>query len=203
MNFLIFGTLWFWILLVLTSGIIIWLLEDALTNYSGNGGGGWATIVLIAAFIAYYFFGSKDDITSILVFVRDNPIRILQYFGAYIIIGTIWAFIKWYFFVNNELQKLKGKIFSKYGSIDIPRASQNKYRILSWMYYWPFSSLWTLINEPLRKSFEFVYSKIGGTFDKISDKIFGDLIKEQESHQESHIEKLKEIEERNGLYGKK
>lgn len=194
MNFLLFGTLWFWVLFVLTSGIIIWLLEDALTTSSDEGGGRGATIAVLIFGVLYYFFGSSQDVINILVFIRDNPITILQYFVGYVLVGVAWAFFKWYFYVNTLRDRAKKrKDDNEYiNTIEVPKASYNKYRIMSWMYYWPFSAFWTLINEPLKKSFEYVYGKIAGSFDAISNKMFADLVKENEEKKAAWEKKKQE-----------
>lgn len=195
MNFLLFGTLWFWILCVVTSGTIIWLLEDALTTSNDEGGGRGATIVLLIFGALYYFFGSSEDVINILVFVRDHPLQVFGYFLGYVGVGVIWAFIKWYFYVHNQVQKDTKKLNEyEHHAVKIPTASQNKYRIMSWMYYWPFSGLWTIINEPLKNSFEYVYTKIGGTFDSISNKMFADVLKLQQTKRDAY-EKKKRVEE--------
>jgi hypothetical protein len=54
------------------------------------------------------------------------------------------------------------------------------------MIYWPLSSLWTLINDPVKKAFEFVLSQFGGFYDKMSEKILGDIVKEKEKAKENN-----------------
>jgi len=47
------------------------------------------------------------------------------------------------------------------------------------MIYWPFSAIWTIINDPVKKSFEFMLSQFGGFYDKMTLKILGDLEKKK------------------------
>lgn len=61
-----------------------------------------------------------------------------------------------------------------------PMVSQNKGRIISWMTYWPWSGLWTLINDPIRRTFRFLYSRISSTLQRMSDRIFADIQDELE-----------------------
>ncbi len=182
MEFLIFGTFWFWFLLVGTCAAVIYVLESALDSGDDNGGGAWATVWLLVGIALYFFFGSSADVINGLKFVRDNPFLILGCFFAYVVVGVVWAFFKWYFFVNRQRVKSEKKIRkSDYEvQIEIPTASSNKFRIMSWMYYWPFSAFWTMINEPLRQTFEYVYTQIGGLFDKVSNKMFADVLVQNE-----------------------
>lgn len=52
------------------------------------------------------------------------------------------------------------------------QASKNKNKILVWMMYWPFSLVWTLIDEPFKKAFYFIFDQIKGLYQAISEKAF-------------------------------
>jgi hypothetical protein len=53
----------------------------------------------------------------------------------------------------------------------IPKAEHNKALIISWMLYWMLSMLATLLNNPLRKLFNYLYSVLSGTFDRMSANV--------------------------------
>lgn len=52
------------------------------------------------------------------------------------------------------------------------QASKNKNKILVWMMYWPFSLVWTLIDEPFKKAFYFLFDQIKGLYQSISERAF-------------------------------
>lgn len=52
-----------------------------------------------------------------------------------------------------------------------PNVGNNKSRIIFWIGFWPFSSLWTLIDEPVKRLTLFVYHRISGLLQTISDRI--------------------------------
>ena len=56
-----------------------------------------------------------------------------------------------------------------------PMVNRNKGRIISWMTYWPWSGLWTLINDPIRRTFRFLYGRISSTLQRMSDHMFADI----------------------------
>lgn len=56
-----------------------------------------------------------------------------------------------------------------------PKTSENKLRIIFWMSYWPFSGIWTLINDPITRFYNFLYRRLGAAFDKMSDHMFKQL----------------------------
>ena len=57
-----------------------------------------------------------------------------------------------------------------------PIGSKNKAAIVAWISYWPLSLLATLLNNPFRRFFEYVYSLVADSYDKISQRHFKSLI---------------------------
>jgi hypothetical protein len=47
-------------------------------------------------------------------------------------------------------------------------ARNNKWKIITWMCYWPFSMVWFAIDEPWR----YIYDALSSMFQKISNKIY-------------------------------
>lgn len=58
---------------------------------------------------------------------------------------------------------------------DKPELRHNKGRIIMWMAYWPFSMLWTIINDPIRKLFRQVYHSLEGLLQRITDSVWKDI----------------------------
>lgn len=68
-----------------------------------------------------------------------------------------------------------------YGSqITKPSASHCKGQITVWMTYWPWSALWTLINDPVRRFFCWAYEQLSGVLQEISNRAFQDIENEME-----------------------
>jgi hypothetical protein len=61
---------------------------------------------------------------------------------------------------NESLERIIEKIS--------PIASEKKSIITSWISYWPVSLMATLLNNPFRKFFEWVYDNLSGYYDKIT-----------------------------------
>jgi len=186
-NLIIFGSIWFWILTVVSVGIIWNSLERALNSTEDDGGGIFATIILIAFGVLYYFFGSKEHVESIFQFIIHNSGTIIGIIGGYLVAGVIWSIVKWFFFLHDAKDKFLKNV-SQYPNTykmseitkHIPTASDNKFRILTWMYLWVFSATWTLIDQPIKRTFRFIYNKLESTYDKMAVKIFGDLTNEDQ-----------------------
>lgn len=56
-----------------------------------------------------------------------------------------------------------------------PQVGKHKSRIYLWMTYWPWSMLWTLINDPIRKLFRMMYNGISDFMQLISDRTWADV----------------------------
>ena len=53
-----------------------------------------------------------------------------------------------------------------------PKASEHKGRILTWMCYWPWSFVWTMIDDPVKRLFKQIYLQIQGLLQSISNRAF-------------------------------
>ena len=58
---------------------------------------------------------------------------------------------------------------------DAPSAKKNKSRIMRWMSFWPFSMVWSFINDFVKRVFRSIYQKIAGYLQHISDSMFGKI----------------------------
>lgn len=57
----------------------------------------------------------------------------------------------------------------------IPSATEYKAKIVGWMVFWPWSAMWTLLNDPLRRIFNHIFKVLKSTYQKISEKVFGNI----------------------------
>lgn len=199
---IIFGSIGFWAGLIGAIALIIYFLESSLWDDSENSGGGWKATAVVVGFITlYYFFGSREHIKDTISFIGSHTGLIFTLFGAYVVLGVVWAFVKWYFFLLNKRDKLDREIETLYISSTtsaseilkrhIPSAKNNKARIMTWMMYWPFSGLWTLINDPVRRAFHYTYNRVEKFFESISARMF----ESQKLQLEAKIESRRREEE--------
>ena len=54
-------------------------------------------------------------------------------------------------------------------------ARENKSRIIMWMAYWPWSLLWTTINDAVKRIYREIYQAIQRLLQGISDSVFKDV----------------------------
>ncbi len=183
-EFFALGAFGFWLAIAAFSLAIIFFLEA-----DGNGTGIGA-FFMFPLFVSYLVFIAKVNIFAL------TPTALLMYFLGYLGLGVIWGFIKWIsysFQMKDEFLEFK-KNYVEYVRADktvitaerkfslinysceqdtaAPPASRHKSKIICWMTYWPWSAVWTIINDPVKRFFVFVYNRIGGLFDKISNAIF-------------------------------
>lgn len=159
-----FGTIWFWILCSIVGIIIIASTEVEEENSWG--------IISIVAFIGLLYWGNSDDFKIIFQYIAHNPFTIIGGFLAYLVLGTTWSFVKWFMYLKTLKAKYtdsKGKIESYYKSRF--KAKNNKGRIINWMIWWPLSGAWTIINDPVVKSFKYIFNSLESKFQAISDRI--------------------------------
>jgi hypothetical protein len=167
------GTIGFWAALVIAFITIAVLIENS------KSGGSRSTFVCFVTLLAFYVLGAGQDIRNVWAFAVGNPLAVALAFLVYIILGASWSLAKWYFFVLRkrdefvEYKKTHGyTITERELRGAIPSAGYYKGRITSWMFYWPFSALFTAVNEPVRRVFLRIYDAFSRSFDEISKKVF-------------------------------
>lgn len=162
---------------------------------------GFATLSFIASLAAAEFIFGLPVIDTI----KAQPLSIVAFAAVYLLAGIAWSIPKWWFHVRNlrdeyleAIQKFldqeganikaedfdfEGELGDHWSSYNAPywdnkippRASENKSRILTWVLYWPFSMVWTIIDEPFRRAFTMVFERIRGLYQRISESAFSDV----------------------------
>lgn len=54
----------------------------------------------------------------------------------------------------------------------IPSVKDNKARMTRWIIWWPFSTFWTLLNDPIRKLANRMVDMFGGVYNGIAKRVF-------------------------------
>jgi len=182
-TFLIFGTLWFWVAIAIFTIAMLALIEYEKP---------FSAFLVIAVTLSMFEFGAGYDLFA---WVVSNPLLTVEFIVGYIVLGIMWSIAKWFFFVLNArdrysakrqqwLKDLKlGETLEQYIIRARPSAYDqfppspvaNRDRIILWMAYWPFSALWTLINDPLKRIWRFTFNRITAFLTWISNRAFADF----------------------------
>lgn len=62
--------------------------------------------------------------------------------------------------------------------VEIPTASNNKAKIVTWISHWPISLLWTMINDPIKKLLNKIFNLFKGLFQQISNIILKETLQD-------------------------
>lgn len=143
----------------------------------------WATTVLIISFAGLVFMTNYPIWTE----VRANPLLLLYWTLGYLLIGAGWSLFKWSRYVTRTVKGWATCEYSHYRAkvleiqkaesddkVDLPHEidpGYNKDRFFGWAVYWPFSAFWTVLDDPLRALFEFLYEQFGQVYTKIAQRI--------------------------------
>lgn len=161
---LVFGSVLFW--MIVAAVILVDTIFIAFEN-----GWGVSTLSIIALAALDHFFK-----LGLGTWVSTHVWQLLLYFGLYLIAGTVWSIVKWYFFVLNEADDARER--KRYDTAYRPEAPQalgNKARILLWMSYWPISALETIFRDPLRRLFRAIFEQVSAIMQSIADHVFAEF----------------------------
>lgn len=156
-----------------------------------------ATVLAVVVIIATLLF---TDLRPFAM-VTSEPLRLLLILGAYVVTGTVWAIMKWGFWLaklRGRVQDIEAEVTERHGRKDLilfnmqvihrlsdaklpttlpPKAKEHAPMISGWMMFWPCSALWTLINDPVRHAFKWAHRSIEGLLQGMSDRAFSHHIK--------------------------
>lgn len=175
MDFLVIGTLWFWLFAIAWFVLVTFCVEKEESS-------GWGALITSAAFVALlFFFGSREPVVSALKYIVHNPLSILLMGVLYLFCGSVWSIVKWYIFLKETRRKQLDNHRSwneqrdpkdqRPWKPDIPKAKRHKSTIMMWMSWWPFSLIWTAVDDPIRKAFRNIYYHLEKTYDRMAERI--------------------------------
>jgi len=127
MQLFLFGTFWFWALIVL-SVIIVIRLAETFEDWDDEPSEYWAGFVILLTLILLAIFGNWEFFRSILIWIQYNPFVFVGYLILYVIIGIAWSFFKWYGYLRKKRNYFREK---KYKNPEIPKFQDNVSRIVS------------------------------------------------------------------------
>lgn len=184
MQLFLFGTFWFWAIIIAVVVIVIYLIEVVYElELSEEPHGGWAAFVIIITLALLVIFGNWESFQKVLMFIRDHPLISLGYLASYIFVGIVWSFFKWYDHLKkmrNILREAK-KIYAA-KVVEIPKFNDHVDFIVTWAMYWPFSILWALTKDCFklfRNWFSFLVERLRFAYESIIKSMFKEFEEEE------------------------
>jgi len=129
---------------------------------------GYVLVGVLWSLIKWYFYTSKYfiDVKGVKdEFMKNHGEITKENIGA--LYTKLDGLGHSYFRLNSSHEKTT--IFNDYLDSVVPKAKEKKALIISWISYWPISLLATLLNNPFRKFFEWIYNNISGAYDEITN----------------------------------
>lgn len=175
----------FWLWAVLGVSFLLLGTFTYRERYSAATGDVVALLVLLA------FTG---NLNSTWEYVRHNPLPSLGILVGYLVLGVVWARLKWSFLIR-RLKKLvdahkqavlksseardnyslvgTGVIYHNNdgGRYEI-QMDRFKSKIIGWIAYWPMSLLLWLVGDFIHDLFDTLYRAIKGHFQRAADNTF-------------------------------
>jgi hypothetical protein len=185
-----FGTLGFWLVSAVAFVALVLAVEFRRSFFSG--------IFLI---LTLTFLDVVAHI-SVVSYSLHHPLSALYMALGYIVVGTVWATVKWYLYLRksyhqtlasrekwatsgtgcrdyatfsakaNAIQKADLEKYLQGLDSYNPKVSKHKSSIIFWMTYWPFSVAGSVLTDFFRGIFNRVYMEIAAFLQRMSDRTF-------------------------------
>lgn len=73
-----------------------------------------------------------------------------------------------------EKSSARGHFLNGKGGL-VPLVRENKERVMLWMVYWPFSAVWTIVNDPIKRLFRHIFNMIQDALQLVANRVFADV----------------------------
>jgi hypothetical protein len=189
------GTIWFWLLLFIDFCIITALVENEsgvwativflgslfglnflwklpiIDSVKANPG---HTALLI---LSYFAIGVVWSIVKWYFFVHNKMVKYNDYKAKFLAENNATELtpelaVKLVDTIAGSPRRYSGYNDSEGVSAKPPLASENKSRLTRWGTYWPFSIVGTLLNDVVRRTWEYIYEMLQTTYQRMSEAIF-------------------------------
>ena len=120
---------------------------------------------------------------ALFTYIRNHPWQIVMGLAAYFAIGAAWSVVNWWFAETSRARRARDE-FKRRPRVSIAltweewsankRTSPANYQsdILWWISFWPFSVVWTLLNDPFRRLCRRIYDELQGVYQRITDSVW-------------------------------
>jgi hypothetical protein len=170
-----FSEVWFWLIL---AGIVIETICVAKEN-------SFLATASLLVFLLALQFGAKVNVGSYIV---THWQWVLIGCGTYFVVGPIWSFVKWYLFLldaRDVRDAKKAEFFASssprvdeaawlkfIGNQFPPKAKEHREKIVCWIAFWPFSALWTALDDVVERIAKIIFNMFSGWYQSLSNHVF-------------------------------
>lgn len=190
--FILAGGMMFYALLAVFAVVML-----AAVEYDNGWGSVWALVIFVA------ILSQATDI-AVIGYMMANPWSAAEWAVYYFVAGTVWGVAKWWFYCRKLLDVARDVKMAYLNSINVqgneipedkrekfisgllhtrqytdnsfpPQAMEHKSDWMMWAAYWPFSFFWTMLNQPIKHIWQFIYSHLGSFMQKISNAVFKEI----------------------------
>lgn len=153
---LAFGTVWFWLILVLASVIIIACVEHEH----------YPTPSVVAILLGAIYWKSIVALPWAVIGIA---------IGVFAIAGAVWSTFQWFRRVNTKARYYHEKYGDTLSDTQMEQlkcevsASEHKALITGWIAFWPWDCFWTITGD----FFNMIYDALAGVYQNISNRAVG------------------------------
>lgn len=210
------GAFWFWMLILVETVVIFACIE--------NEKGILATLSVVGFFSLLWLLG----VFNVFGYMAKNPWKSPLYVGGYFVAGALWSVVKWYVYVINQrsryddaranfLENINVKSGSLTDELKIkwethlemirlevkPQARKHMGKLLTWATYWPWSFLWTFVDDFVKRVFKLILLRLQAVYQSISDYAFkgteNDFLDQDAKEKIASQQRARKVEESGGI----
>ncbi len=160
---------WLWLLAV----SILCIVDVVLCE---NDAFGWATALLIGGVGLVAWLGGDVNVLS---WTWANLAGLVKLFIGYLLVGSLWSIVKWYFYLLKIRDRVKESSHDKNTRPVDTYARYNMDKLIGWIGHWPFSMIGSLFGDVLTRIVTSIYRVLSGLYDRVANSVFAGFEEEK------------------------
>jgi hypothetical protein len=163
-----------WIFWVTIIGLSLTCIISEVTEWEPG-----STLGLVLLAIGLYYV--TEPFGAAFSAITHNPVNALVVILSYFAIGALYSVIRWWRYCANKIEDIKemfGEIrdgdYASHMSYMVNitlKVSNNKSLIFLWIGYWPISSIWLILNDPITKIVKWIFHQLRSIYESISEAV--------------------------------
>src|SRR5579872_6210712 len=121
-------------------------------------------------------------------FIRTHPLETLLYVCVYFLVGALWSLWKWYLYEKDQVAHAREKFdvkTSNPNTLAPTMENWNEFKKLYrsnpkehyedftiWITFWPISTVYYVVNDPIRRIVNRIVAELQSVYQRISDKVW-------------------------------
>jgi hypothetical protein len=154
---------WLWGLVLLDGLFILFCIDDDDET--------WGSAATVSLLLLLGLLQWRTDV-KVFTSIKNHPGLSVLIAVSYFAVGAMWSIVKWWFAETARVRQAKRELGETKFRVNKTNVNRHRATFLVWIGYWPFSLVWTLLNDPFKRLVRRIYDELQGVYQRITDHVW-------------------------------